>query len=255
MKDVEKIEEVKEEVKEKVAKSVEKKVASSDESSSLEVAMGKLQIIDDRVQEAPKEESKEESKSPFDAKLNETLIRSLHQVAMEKRLKCSNPIRDYCHLLSNRLIHHLIGLTDQTSKSQAFFKAVKENLNKMDLSIIPSSDNETLLSHVKSLRASIDKIVKQLKKQLSYQHELKFVKQNNSKMKAAERDISRLEYAYKMLRKNGVDMTEESKFDPVRDIKKIEGQEDTVLITKIFNNYRYEAWHPTLGEFDLANSV
>ncbi len=100
-----------------------------------------------------KEEIKEESHSPFDAKLNESLIRSLHQVAMEKRLKCSNPIRDYCHLLSNRLIHYLISLTEQISKSQAFFTSTKENMNKMDLSIIPSSDNETLLSHIKSLRA------------------------------------------------------------------------------------------------------
>ncbi len=74
-------------------------------------------------------------------------------------------------------------------------------------------------------------------------------------MKTAEREISRLEYAYNMLRKNGIDTSEESKFDPIKDIKKIEGQEDTVLITKIFNDYKYEAWHPTLGEFDLANSV
>ena len=111
------------------------------------------------------------------------------------------------------------------------------------------------MSHIKSLRESIDKVVKHLKNQLSYQHEIKFVKQNNAKMKTAEREISRLQFAYRILKNAGVDVQPESQFDFIRDAKKVNGQVDTVLITKLFNDYKFEAWHPTLGEFDLAHWI
>ena len=74
-------------------------------------------------------------------------------------------------------------------------------------------------------------------------------------MKKAEREINRFEYACNILKENGIDLSEESDFDPVSDLQQIKGHEDTVLITKILNNSKYEAWHPTLGEFEITSNV
>lgn len=74
-------------------------------------------------------------------------------------------------------------------------------------------------------------------------------------MRRVEREITRFEYACNILKNNGIQLTEDSDFHPINDIKNIQGHEETVLITKIFNNYKYEAWHPTLGEFDIMNGV
>lgn len=57
--------------------------------------------------------------------------------------------------------------------------------------------------HIQNLRVSIDQIVKHLKQQLTYQQELKFVRQNDSRMKAAEREINRLTYAFNILKQAG----------------------------------------------------
>ncbi len=84
--------------------------------------MENLKIEKDQAEKLDKEEKKE---LPFDPNQNESLIRALHSVSMDKRLKFSNPIRDYCHLLSNRLIHHLIALNSQISKSQTLFNTFK----------------------------------------------------------------------------------------------------------------------------------
>ena len=89
---------------------------------------------------------------------------------------------------------------------------------------------------------------------------------NNSKMKAAERQINRLEYAFNIIKEAGVAVSrdavdhEESKeqqpqFDPIRDIKNISGKSERVLITRIFNKSRFEGWHPTLGEFDISDGA
>ena len=72
-------------------------------------------------------------------------------------------------------------------------------------------------------------------------------------MKKAEREITRFMYACNILKSNGIELNEESNFHPINDIKNIGGLEETVLISKLFNEYKYEAWHPTLGEFDISN--
>lgn len=52
---------------------------------------------------------KEES-SPFSERLNSEILTMIHQTSKEMQLKFSNPIRDYNHLLSNRLIILLVEL-------------------------------------------------------------------------------------------------------------------------------------------------
>jgi hypothetical protein len=80
--------------------------------------MENLKLEKDESKEPEREEVKQIA---FDPKQNESLIRALHLVSMDKRLKFSNPIRDYCHLLSNRLIHYLISLNCQISQSRSLF--------------------------------------------------------------------------------------------------------------------------------------
>lgn len=60
-----------------------------------------------KIQEEKKVEDVE---NPFSKKLNKELLEKIHQTSKENQLKFSNPIRDYCHLLSNRLIIFLIEL-------------------------------------------------------------------------------------------------------------------------------------------------
>jgi hypothetical protein len=49
---------------------------------------------------------------PFDRELNEYLLLDYLDTPKDKLLKFSNPIRDYTHLLSNRLIHHIVDLQE-----------------------------------------------------------------------------------------------------------------------------------------------
>ena len=117
---------------------------------------------------------------------------------------------------------------------------------------------------------------------MTYQHELKFVKQNDSRMKTAEREINRLSYAFMILKdakfpcipvppksQKTTDVDEEEKkevlggldrdslinlcFDELPQIRSLPGKEDRVLIVKAWNG-KYEGWHPRLGEFDLRDS-
>ncbi len=44
------------------------------------------------------------------------------------------------------------------------------------------------------------------------------MQQNNAKMKKAEREINRHEYALNILKENDIDLTEDSDFDPVIDL-------------------------------------
>jgi hypothetical protein len=74
-------------------------------------------------------------------------------------------------------------------------------------------------------------------------------------MKKAEREINRFEYACKILKDNEIDLTEDSDFDPITDLKQVRGQEEKVLITRIIDNSKYEAWHPTLGEFEITGNA
>lgn len=103
------------------------------------------------------------------------------------------------------------------------------------------------------------------------------MKQNDSRMKAAEREINRLTYAFNILKQAGYPIIpvpaarlkkgeEEEKKEDVIDIetlsalskedlpeiRSVPGREERVLIIKAFNG-RYEGWHPTLGEFDLKD--
>ena len=103
------------------------------------------------------------------------------------------------------------------------------------------------------------------------------MKQNDSRMKAAEREINRLTYAFNILKQAGYPIIpvparlkkgeeEEKKKEDIIDIetlsalskedlpeiKSVPGREERVLITKVLNS-KYEGWHPTLGEFDLKD--
>jgi len=97
-------------------------------------------------------------------------------------------------------------------------------------------------------------------------------------MKTAEREINRVSYAFEILEKAGFPINrissekkseEEDKkegpssgvdkdvliainMDDLPKIKTLEGREERVLITNVFNS-KYEGWHPTLGEFDLTD--
>jgi hypothetical protein len=44
-------------------------------------------------------------------------------------------------------------------------------------------------------------------------------------------------------------------FDPFRDISKIQGKSERVLVTRIFNKNKFEGWHPTLGDFDISDGI
>ena len=61
------------------------------------------------------EQTVEENKSSksFDQKLNEKVFDMLFKTSKEQQIKYSNPIRDYCHLLSNRLVILLISLHEK----------------------------------------------------------------------------------------------------------------------------------------------
>ena len=102
------------------------------------------------------------------------------------------------------------------------------------------------------------------------------MKQNDSRMKAAEREINRLTYAFNILKQAGYPIIpvpprlkkgeeEEKKEEGIDietlsaltredlpEIRTVPGKEERVLITRVFNG-RYEGWHPTLGEFDLKD--
>ena len=132
---------------------------------------------------------------PFDAKLNQTLLLKLHHTPKEMQFKFSNPIRDYCHLLSNRLVILLIDLHDKFIKAQSLLTDFQA-----------SSEDISLVSELKNLRASMTAIVKHVKKQLLYQQELKFIKQSSQRMKTAERDVNRVIYAFEILTKAGFPM-------------------------------------------------
>ena len=60
-------------------------------------------------------------------------------------------------------------------------------------------------------------------------------------MKTAEREINRVGYAFTML---------SSKEEVKSDLRGMQGKSERVLIINMFNE-RYEAWHPTLGEFNV----
>lgn len=111
------------------------------------------------------------------------------------QFKFSNPIRDYCHLLSNRLVILLIDLHDKYIKAQSLLTDFQA-----------SSEDISLVSELKNLRASMTAIVKHVKKQLLYQQELKFIKQSSQRMKTAERDVNRVIYAFEILTKAGFPM-------------------------------------------------
>lgn len=56
----------------------------------------------------------EEVKVPFifDEELNKEQLLSYLETRKEQQLKFTNPIRDYKHLLANRIIHSMIDLRD-----------------------------------------------------------------------------------------------------------------------------------------------
>lgn len=80
------------------------------------------------VVEGPKDASEElsaqmealtlkEESSPFSERLNSEILTMIHQTSKEMQLKFSNPIRDYNHLLSNRLIILLVELQNNFSEA------------------------------------------------------------------------------------------------------------------------------------------
>lgn len=165
------------------------------------------------------------------------------------QLKFSNPIRDYCHLLSNRLIFKLLKLRELTAEG-------KELLTSLEPDVAAFSNLIVML------RACTFEVVAQLGKQLTYQRELRFIMQSDQKMKTAERDINRCDYAFQMLKDAGYDFSvepalgpqegagEEAKVLELPHFKSLEGRRERVLISNV-NRDRYEGWHPTLGEFNL----
>lgn len=54
------------------------------------------------------EEVKEEVADGTHVKINKKILDMLHKTPKEQQIKYSNPIRDYSHLLSNRLVILLI---------------------------------------------------------------------------------------------------------------------------------------------------
>ena len=49
--------------------------------------------------------------SPYDIHINAEMIKEYIDVPNELKIKFTNPIRDYSHLMTNRLIHQLINIT------------------------------------------------------------------------------------------------------------------------------------------------
>lgn len=121
----------------------------------------------------------------------------------EHQLKYTNPIRDYCHLLSNRLVHLLINLADEVQNAKVYFdKKSSEPWESPSFELAPM-ESVSLVSYLKNLREGIDSVVKHLKRQLSYQHDVKIVIKNKSKMRNAEREINKITYAFDILSDNG----------------------------------------------------
>jgi hypothetical protein len=53
--------------------------------------------------------------------LNKKINEKIAETPKELQIKCSNPIRDYCHLLSNRLVHLLIDLAEEVKHAEAYY--------------------------------------------------------------------------------------------------------------------------------------
>jgi mannosyltransferase OCH1-like enzyme len=85
----------------------EKEVQKAKTDVELIEKLEKLEIKEEAKQEEKKQTAE---RTPFDPKLNEEILRKIHQTPKEKQLKFSNPIRDYCHLMSNRLVILLANL-------------------------------------------------------------------------------------------------------------------------------------------------
>ena len=75
-----------------------------------------------------KEIKNDEIDSNFDAELNEKLLQKLCESKSDEIIKFTNPIRNYSHLLANRLVKDLIILDDslkintkQISKTRSNF--------------------------------------------------------------------------------------------------------------------------------------
>ena len=148
---------------------------------------------------AEPEETKEEGGlEGFSEKLNFQILEQIHKQNYEVQLKFSNPIRDYCHLLSNRLIHLLITLQSTLNQST---ESLANLANESELVEKPSKAD--LKAYIKTLRSQIQGIMKHIRNQISYQQELKFIIQSDQNMKTANREICRANYAFDIMNANG----------------------------------------------------
>lgn len=132
-----------------------------------------------------------EDEGPFSKLANKRLLENVQTTSKEMQLKFSNPIRDYCHLLSNRLLFKLISLRSVTEKASVL-------LSQSD---VPT--HAQLSEAINHLKVAILEVVAQMGKQLTYQKELRFIMQSDQKMKTAEREINRAVYAFQMLKDAG----------------------------------------------------
>jgi len=95
---------------------------------SSKVSKEEIPIVPKEELKAPKEAKK--PKEQFDEGFNAKLLKNIREISKEKQLKFSNPIRDYSHLLSNRLVHLLVQLSDLNQKGSLLLNGSEKPTSK-----------------------------------------------------------------------------------------------------------------------------
>ena len=94
----------------------------------------------------------------FNEEENIELLDNIHYTSKEKQLKLSNPIRDYCHLLSNRLVLLIIDLEQSMDEANRYLQGMKQ-LKSLVM----------IKRHIQYLRTARNEVVRHVNSQLRQQ--------------------------------------------------------------------------------------